>query len=183
VNPVQKTKSLALCGIFAGLTLALMWVFSFIPSLDYALPAAAGLLVLVLVAELGSPWALGVYLAAGTLSVLMLPGKGAALLYAMFFGYYPILKTVLERRLPAFLAWICKFAVFNAAAVSAYVLATRVFGIDLSDFSPTFGKYAEAIMLLMGNAAFFLYDFTILSTFALLYRRRWQKRLRRIMGR
>lgn len=180
---MQKTKSVALCGIFAGLTLALLWVFSFIPSLDYALPAAAGALILLLVVELGPPWALGVYLAAGTLSVLLLPNKIVALLYAMFFGYYPILKTVLERRLPAALAWVLKFLAFNAAAISAYYLVTELFSLDLSDFSPAFAKYAEAIMLVLGNAAFFLYDFMILSTFALLYRRRWQKRLRKLMGR
>jgi len=180
---MPKVKSLALCGIFAGLTLALMWVFSFVPSMDYALPAAAGVLTLLLVAELGASWALGVYLAAGTLSVLLLPGRGAALFYAMFFGYYPILKSVLERRLPAALAWLCKFAVFNAAGIASYTLATRVFGIDLSDFGPAFAQYAEAFMLGVGNLAFWMYDFMILSTFLQLYRRRWQKRLRRLMGR
>jgi len=180
---MTHTKSLALSGVFAGLTLALMWTGSFLPSMDYALPAAAGALTLLLVLELNSVWALGVYAAAAALSLLLLPVKGVPLLYAMFFGYFPVLKTLLEGKLPAWLAWICKFAAFNAAVISAYVLATKVFNIDLDDFGETFGRYAKAAMLAIGNATFFIYDFMVLSVFEALYRRRWRKKLRKLMGR
>jgi len=180
---MTKTKSLALSGVFAGLTLALMWTGSFIPSMDYALPAMAGALTLLLVLELNPLWALGVYAAAAALSLLLLPVKGVALLYAMFFGYYPILKTLLEGKCLKWLAWICKFAAFNAAVVSSYVLATKVFNIDLDDFGETFGRYAKIVMLAVGNASFFLYDYMVLSVFAVLYRRRWRKKLHKLMGR
>ena len=169
--------------MFAGLTLAVMWTGSFIPSMDYALPAMAGMLTLLLVLELKPVWALGVYAAAAALSLLLLPVKGAALLYAMFFGYFPVLKTLLERRLPKWLAWICKFAVFNAAVVSAYVLATKVFNIDLDDFGETFGRYAKAVMLAVGNVTFFVYDHMVLSVFGSLYRKRWRRKLHKLMGR
>jgi len=160
-----------------------MWTGSFIPSMDYALPAMAGMLTLLLVLELKPVWALGVYAAAAALSLLLLPVKGAALLYAMFFGYFPVLKTLLERRLPKWLAWICKFAVFNAAVVSAYVLATKVFNIDLDDFGETFGRYAKAVMLAVGNVTFFVYDHMVLSVFGSLYRKRWRRKLHKLMGR
>jgi len=180
---MTKIKSVALSGVFAGLTLAVMWTGSFIPSMDYALPAMAGMLTLLLVLELNTAWALGVYAAAAALSLLLLPVKGVALLYAIFFGYYPVLKTVLERKCPKWLAWICKFAAFNAAVISAYWLATKVFNIDLDDFGETFGHYARAIMLGVGNAAFFIYDCMVLSVFESLYHRRWRKRLHKLMGR
>ena len=180
---MTKIKSLALSGVFAGLTLALMWTGSFLPSMDYALPALAGALTLVLVLELNAAWAVGVYAAATALSLLLLPVKGAALLYAMFFGYYPALKTLLEGKLPAWLSWICKFAVFNAAVISSYALATYVFNIDLEDFGETFGRYAKVIMLAVGNFTFWMYDYMVLSVFAGLYRRHWRKRLHKLMGR
>jgi len=180
---VLKTKSLAMSGVFAGLAIALMWVLSFVPSMDYALPAAAGMLTLVLVIELGPLWALGKFLVAGIISVLLLPNKGVALVYVIFFGYYPALKYALEQKLPAWLAWILKYILFNIAVISAYYLATKVFGFDLSDFGPTFGKYAKAVMLGMGNVGFFLYDYIILGSFTLLYKKRWKKKLRRLMGR
>jgi len=180
---MTKSKSLALSGVFAGLSLALMWTGSFIPSMDYALPAMAGMLILLLVLELNRIWALGVYAAVAALSLLLLPVKGVALLYAMLFGYYPALKTLVEGKCPKWLAWICKFAAFNAAVVTAYWLATRVFNIDLDDFGETFGRYAKAIMLAVGNAAFWMYDYMVLSVFETLYRRRWRKKLRKLMGR
>ena len=180
---VPKTKNLAMCGVFAGLALALMFMISFIPSMDYALPAAAGALTLLLVLELNSVWALGVYAAAAALSLLLLPVKGVPLLYAMFFGFYPVLKSLLEGKCPKWLAWICKLAVFNGAVISAYVLATRVFNIDLDDFGETFGRYAKAVMLAVGNASFFIYDYMVLSVFESLYRRRWRKKLHKLMGR
>jgi len=180
---MTKPKSLALSGVFAGLTIAVMWTGSFIPSMDYALPAMAGMLTLLLVLELNPAWATGVYAAAAALSLLLLPVKGVALFYAMFFGYYPALKTVLEGRLPAWLAWACKFAVFNAAVISAYTLATYVFSIDLEDFGETFGRWAKAVMLVVGNFSFWIYDYMVLSVFAALYRRRWRKKLHKLMGR
>ncbi|MCL1951512.1 MAG: hypothetical protein FWF60_01660 [Oscillospiraceae bacterium] len=151
--------------------------------MDYALPAMAGMLTLLLVLELNTAWALGVYAAAAALSLLLLPVKGVPLLYAMFFGYYPALKSLLERKCPKWLAWLCKLAAFNAAVISAYWLATKVFNIDLDDFGETFGRYAKAVMLAMGNVTFFIYDCMVLSVFKSLYRRRWREKLHRLMGR
>lgn len=179
---MTQTKKLALSGVFAGLTLALMWTGSLIPSMDYALPAVAGMFSLLLVMELNNGWVLGMYAAAAILSLLLLPSKSAALLYAIFFGYYPVLKGFVEAKLPKWLAWICKFAVFNAAVISAYWLATQVFAIDLDDFGETFGRYAKIIVLAVANATFWVYDYMILSVFEMLYRRHWRKKLLRLMS-
>jgi len=180
---MTKIKSVALSGVFAGLALAVLWTGSFIPSMDYALPAMAGMLTLLLVLELSPVWALGVYAAVAALSLLLLPVKGVPLLYAMFFGYYPALKALLEAKCPKWLAWVCKLAVFNAAVIAAYVLATKVFNIDLDDFGETFGRWAKAVLLAVGNVTFLVYDAMVLSVFETLYRRRWRKKLRRLMGR
>lgn len=179
---MSYTKKLALSGVFAGLALALMWIVSFVPSMDYALPAAAGMLTMLLVVEVGPSWSMGVYVVAATLALLLLPNKSAALFYAMFFGYYPALKALLERRLPVWLGWICKFAVFNGTIVSAYLLAVRVFGVDLDDFGE-FGRYAELVLLATGNLAFFVYDKMVLSVFWMLYQRRWRKKLQHLLRR
>ena len=178
---MTHTKKIALCGIFAGLSLALMWMVSFVPWMDYALPAVAGLFVFALVIELGPLWPTGVYVATSILSALLLPNKNVALIYIMFFGGYPVLRLLLERRLPKWFAWICKLAVFNAMAVAAYYLAVFVFQFELSDFGPNFGRYAAIVMLAVGNFAFVLYDAAILSSFEALYTKRWRKKLRRLL--
>ena len=178
---MTHTKKTALCGIFTGLSLALMWMGSFVPWMDYALPALAGMFVFALVIELGPLWPTGVYIATSILSALLLPNKNVALIYIMFFGCYPVLRLLLQRRLPKWLAWICKLALFNTAAVAAYYLAVFIFQIELSDFGPDFGRYAAIVMLAVANFAFLLYDAAILSSFELLYTKRWRQKLRRLL--
>ena len=178
---MTNTKKLALSSIFAGLTLALMWVFSFIPSMEYAIPAMAGVTSLLIVLELNHIWAIAMYGVAAVLSVLMLPDKGIAVVYTLFFGYYPILKSLLEQYLPKWLSWLCKFAAFNAAAVGIYYLTTKVFGLPWDEFGETFEKYAKVFMLAVGNAVFFVYDLMVLTTFTMLYQRRWQKKMKHLM--
>ena len=178
---MTHTKKLALCGVFAGLSLALMWMVSFIPSMDYALPAAAGMLIFLLVLELGPAWPFGVYVATSVLSALLLPVKGVALFYIMFFGGYPVLRWFLERRLPKPLAWLCKFAVFNATMISAYFLAVWVLGVELSDFG-AFGQYAGLFMIVLGNATFVVYDAMVLASFQAIYNKRWKKKLRHLLN-
>ena len=178
---MSHTKKLALCGVFAGLTLALMWTGSFVPSMEYALPAMAGMLSVLLVVELNRLWAAAVYAAAAVLCFLLLPSKSVALFYAVFFGYYPILKTLLEEKLPKWLSIPCKFALFNLTMVGAYLLATKLFNLELDDFGEEFGRFTKLFMLALGNAAFVMYDFFVLSSFITLYRKRWRKKLRHIM--
>ncbi|MDR2753748.1 MAG: hypothetical protein LBB50_05520 [Oscillospiraceae bacterium] len=178
---MTQTKKLALCGVFAGLAVALLWVLSFVPSLEYALPALAGLLTLLVVAEAGPLWALGTYLTAAVLALLLLPEKTVALLYAALFGYYPAVKHLLERRLPAWVAFLIKTALFNLAVVGVYFLSVYLFGVALEDFGETFGKFAKAITLGLGNVTFWLYDKAILTSFSILWKRSWRKKLQRWM--
>ena len=63
----------------------------------FALPALAGLLMIMIVIEMGARWAWPTFAVVAILSVFFVPDKQAALLYVIFFGYYPILKALIER--------------------------------------------------------------------------------------
>lgn len=173
---MTTTKKTALCGVFTGLSLALMWTLSVIPWMDYTAPALAGLLVFVLVLHLNWRWAAAVYVASSVLSALLLPNKSIAVIYILVFGGYPLLRHALQR-LPKWLAWLCKLAAFNAAMLASYYFAVFLFGIDLAADFGWFGQFAILIVLALGNLTFLLYDAIILDTFALIYRKRWQKKL------
>jgi len=115
------------------------------------------------------------------LSCLLLPDKGIAVAYTLFFGYYPILKSLLEKYLPRWLVWVCKFAAFNLAAIGIYYLVTEVFGLPFDTFGKALGKYTLLFMLAIGNATFFIYDLMVLSSFTMVYQRRWQKKMKHLM--
>ena len=66
-------------GIVSALSLVLMISVAVIPFLTYALPAAAGMLIVFMVIETDKKWAFGVYAAVAILGVLLVPGcEGSA---------------------------------------------------------------------------------------------------------
>lgn len=151
----------------------------------YALPALAGILTLFCVIELGKSWAFGVYFAVSLLSLLLVPNKEAAVMYTAFFGYYAIVKALLEQRnLPRFVEYLLKFLIFNAAVVAAYLVLIYLFGMPLDavlgvDDSVWWAKYALPVMLVMGNAVFLVFDFA-LTRMAMVYLKLLQPKLRRL---
>ena len=151
----------------------------------YALPAFAGLITMFCVIELDKRWAAGVFFGAAVISLLLVPNKEAAMLYAAFFGYYPILKAIFESRLPSAAEYILKYIIFNVSMVSAYVILIYAFGMPfnqlmgIDDSSPAFFvKFSVPIMLVGGNLIFFFYDLC-LTRVASVYVNIWQKRLRK----
>ena len=150
----------AFCGMAVALESALMFLTGLMPTATYSLPALAGLVGIVIVVELGVKWAWPVYGAASILSALIAPDKEAAALYVLFFGCYPILKAIVERRWRRWTQWICKLLIFNAAAVLYYFIATRVLGVPEESFW-AFGILLPAVLLVAGNLVFLLYDYVV----------------------
>jgi hypothetical protein len=175
----QATAKLALCGVAAGLSAAVMVLGALVPVMTYALPALLGLPVLFLALEAGRPWALGVWLAVSTLGFLLAADKEVPLLYAGFFGHYPVCKALLEgRRLPRPLEWLCKLALFAAAMLVCYFVTVRVLGLPFEG-PGWLGRWLAPAMLAAGAVVFVVFD-VALTNGVTLYLRRWQKHVRRL---
>lgn len=175
---MKQSSKTALGGIVSALSVALMMITALIPFMTYALPLLAGALLILMVIEINKRWAFVVYVAVSLLAMLVVPDKEAALFYALFFGYYPIIKAPLEKHLPNVVEWIIKALIFNAAAVSGYLLSTYVLGIPVDD-TEIFGKYGLLILLALANAVFVAYDI-MLTKFITLYLVRFRKSFRKI---
>lgn len=139
----------------------------------YALPAFSGILLIVIVVELGAGWAWPVYIASSVLSLLIAGDKEAAMLFVVFFGYYPILKAYLEKIRHKIVSWLLKFSVFNAAMVLAFFLSIRLLGVPEDSFT-VFGINLPWVFLLAGNLVFAVYDYAI-STLVVLYFQRFHR--------
>ncbi len=175
---MKQSSKTALGGIVAALSVTLLFMLSVIPFLTYALPALAGALIILLVIELNKKWAAGVYVAVSLLAVLFVPDKEAAMMYAAFFGYYPIIKALVEARFKKVVCWIFKIALFCVTMVVSYYLMIRFMGVEFDELQ-TFGRFAVPILLGAGIIAFILYDYT-LSAIITVYLKKWRKRFRRI---
>lgn len=172
---LKQSAKTALGGVGAALMLALMFLLSVFPSATIAAPAVASVVMVFAVLELGKGWAIGEYAATAILALLILPSKEAAVLFAVFFGYYPIIKAVIEkkirRRVPE---WTVKIVLFLAIVSAAYYLMIRFMGVEFEEIGK-YGRAAIPLLLLFGAIAFVAYDFC-LTLFVSEYLRRWQKR-------
>ena len=157
----KKTFKIAYCALIASISTVLMLLTSFIPIGTYALPIFAGALLVSIVIEYNCKWALGVYAVVSILSSFLAGDKEAVVFFIALFGYYPILKNIIERyNKNAVVRWIIKLFVFNAAAVGSFFVVTLILEIPASEFS-IFGVYLPYVFLLAGNVFFILYDLSI----------------------
>ena len=171
-----------------GMVTALSVVILMPTALDlfvYALPALAGMLTMFCVIELDKKWSAGVYVAVSFISLLLVPNKEAAVLYVAFFGYYPIMKAILESKLPKVPEYIIKFLLFNVSVIAAYAVLIKVLGMPfdqlmgLTEDDGFFKKYAVPVMLVLGNIVFITYDIA-LTRIVTVYLRVWQKKFKKL---
>ncbi|MBQ5996211.1 MAG: hypothetical protein IJL63_10210 [Clostridia bacterium] len=172
------TSKTTLGGIIAALSVALMFMTGLIPVMTYAIPAAAGVLLTMIVIEIDKKWAFGVYAAVALLSMFLVADKEAALMYAMFFGYYPILKAVVEKHCSVPVSWVIKLVVFNLTMVLAFLTSVYVFKIPF-DAMQKYGRIAAVLLLAVGNIVFVVFDM-MLTNLITLYLMKWQKLLKRL---
>ena len=134
---------IAFCSVIAALETVFMMVAGLFRFGTYALPCFAGILTVAIVIEYGCKWAFGVYAVAAALSFFLSGDKEAVVMFIALFGYYPILKNILERAVAnGILRWVIKYAVFNAAAVgSSYTIPrplTQMRRLDVPRSIPVF---------------------------------------------
>ncbi len=168
----------ALGGVIAALSLVLMLLAGVTSTLVYAIPMITGALLMMLVVEFGQTFAGLIYVVVSILSLLLLGNKEVAIMYVAFFGYYPIIKSILEKHLKGFICWIVKYIIFNVAMVLSYFIVTKIFMISFDDIE-SFGEFALPLLLLAGNIVFVMYDI-VLTRLVSIYLYRWRKHVKRV---
>lgn len=174
---MKQNVKITLCGITVALSVVFM-LLSYFPYLTYAVPAITGLLTMMLVIEINIKWAFAAYIAASVL-VFIFAEPESKLMYICLFGYYPIVKALVERINKPVIEWILKLAVFNTAAVLIYAVFAGMFGISIQDFD-AFGKYGAYVFLAAGNVAFVIYDIAV-SRLSVAYMIRLHPKINRLL--
>lgn len=170
MNKNNSSFNVALGGVCASLALVLMLVTAVVPVLDFAMPAAAGVLMAVIVIEINKKWAFISYIAISVLSLLIVPSKEVGLLFAMFLGYYPILKSLCEKIKNRTFQWASKLAVFNVAVISYYLVTVNVLSsTELMEEAGEFGRYGLWTLLAAANAVFVVYDIALTRLISMYY--------------
>ena len=155
---MKKTAKITLCAMMVALVSVFM-LTSYFPYLTYSIPAVAGLFIMLIVIEVNKKWALLSFLASSVL-VFLIAENEAKLLYIIFFGYYPIIKSILESVKSRAVEYILKFVLFNTALILHYTVFSEIFGVSYGDMNE-FGKYTVLILLFVANVIFPIYDIAL----------------------
>ena len=165
-RPQRKARlqRLTLCGLLAAAAVIVLLLASIAPGGWLGLTALAGLCTAIACCTAGLGGGCAVWLVGSLLALLLLPRKEIALLFALLFGPYPVLKALLERkRMSRPVELFLKLAAANALlALSWLVLGkTLLDGVSLP----------LAALWLGANIVFLCYDWTFSGVITLLQQR------------
>lgn len=149
----KSVRILTRCALLTALGVVLNYLSSVLPAASIAIVAVAGLLTAAAVIHAGLLYAFAVFFVTAALSLLLTPDKSGALLYTVFLGYYPALKSLLERKVrPAVPCWIIKLLLFNGIFALIGALGAGI-------LFPGSGTAAPWIVIQgVGNIVFVVYD-------------------------
>lgn len=146
------TRKIAFTAVFTAFSTAFLYIASVFPSGQLGFLGVASLFGIAAVLEFGLWGGGAVYAGTALLGLLIVPSKSLIALYAVFFGYYPILKALAEKLKSRVLEWFVKLAIFNAAlTASIFLLTTTIFDFSL------FNNRVYLIYLVC-NVVFVLFD-------------------------
>jgi len=166
---LKKSMSISLCGLLGALMIVTMLLGNILPLTSVLCPAIAGLFLVPAMRECGFSYALMLFLVVSILSLFLLPDKEAALLFSLLLGLYPLCRPTLNRIALRPVQLVSKLLFFNISLFAIYALL--LFILAPAALIAEFSAYTGAtllLLLLMGNAAFFLYD-TCLKRITFLY--------------
>ena len=168
-HPVGFAGRMAFCGLAAALSVVFMMAGSWIPAATFCCPVLASLPVMAAQRSYGGQSALLCYAASAILSLLLAADKEAAMLF-LCLGYWPAVKPRFDRIRRFWLRWGAKLAVLQAAILICYgtLLLVMTNAADLGFDG------LGAVLWLMGNVTFILYD-QVLTRLSKIYDRRFKK--------
>ena len=142
---MRKTESqkIALCGMLGALSVVLLLLGSALQIGTYAAPMLAAFLLIPVLEEYGTRYALTLYVCVAILAVLFVPETELALFYVLVMGYYPVLRVKLNGVKSTVLLYLLLFALLGPAVLDEL----------LAD-----GVGMLAALLAAGNLSFWLCD-------------------------
>ena len=175
----NKSVRAAMCGLAAALSITLMFLGGVLYVFAYTVPMLLGLISVMIKKTLGTGSAVFVYIATSILSLILVPEKECVMMFVLFFGYYPIVKSYFEKIKLKAVRFILKLLLFNASLAVIELICVYAFGI------PFFEDGVFSAALLIGFAAamnfvFVMYDF-LLKIFLVLYEKKIEKRIKKFL--
>jgi len=150
----SKTGRVALVGVLSACSVVVLFIACISPSGKLGLAAAAGLFPMFSVLAIGRAAGCLCWVVSGFLGLLLLPDKNLAMLYLLFLGLYPVLKSRIEafHNLP--LELLCKLIFFNLVFALFFMGLFDILSLPL----PQWLANRAWLAYLIGDGVFLVYD-------------------------
>lgn len=163
----MNTKEIALGGLLAAVAVALLYVGGAAPYFGPAACIVAGVTSAVpLLRRARLRMAVLLYVAASVLGALIVPRKSVVAAYVLLAGLYPILKYLIECRVPRHIQMGVKLVYFNLILAAGGTLVA--YGLFPQIVMPGFARLA--VLWFGANVVFMIYDVALSRLIALLRR-------------
>ena len=162
-------KRIVVSGVLVAFSFIVLYIGQFLGDLDLTVSAITSLFVVLIVIEMGYKYAWMTYFATAILSLMLLPmPKTAGWFFTLFMGYYPIIKSYIERMRSKVARWIVKLLVGNAAVFAIYLLLKFLedMGYIPKDIMP---DWLMILTYVLGVLAFVLYDIALTKLITLYF--------------
>ena len=172
---LKKTQRLSVGGLMTAFSCVLMLLSNLLPSGAYTFPAAAGIIVCIVEWLAGRRYAWSSFAATSLLAFFLCTNKEVPLCFTLFLGYYPMLRTVIEKIKLKVLSYFLKLLIFNSSCTAVFLLLLYVFSVGMEEFE-IFGINAPALILVLFNAVFLVYDYALT-----LFEKKYRKNIYKIV--
>lgn len=174
---MRNSVKISYAGIMAALSFVLMYLGSVIWIFAYIVPQVCGLIMMSVNKTFGKKYALCVFFSVVILSLLFSPDKESGLVYAFFFGYYPMIKESLEKIKPKAICIFVKFLIFNVGIITSQLMLTYVFGVPIDN---ELGKWGIPLFIALFNVLFVIYE-RLYNSILYIYSERLEKKLNKLL--
>jgi len=169
----KKTRMISLSALFTALTVTTIYFASIWPTGQIGLAAVASLFTAAAVIETGLFSGISVYTASSVLCLTLIPNRTVAIIYICFFGYYPVVKSLVERLKGTVLQWVIKLFVFNSALAAVWFFLRGL----IFEFEGT--QHSALYIFVGGSIVFLVFDYGFTKVI-MLYINRVAKHTKRI---
>jgi len=154
MRKTSSSKSIALGGILATLTVLSVFLANVMPTNTFSLFVISSVFVSIVLLEMGVKSAWTFYFATSLLSLILVPDKTLVIPFISFFGIYGIIKYYIEKIRKIVIEYVLKLIFFNVNVFLAYFLVNTLFQTQaVSDKLPLW------LLFVLLQVVFVIYDY------------------------
>lgn len=156
MNLKETIKNISFSSIMSALITTILIIGGFIDMLDLLFACIASLILHIIYTKTNIKNALMIYVVSCVLSFILLPLRSCSLYFIFFFGYYPVLRAWLLKKINSKpLVYLLLIFIYNISMSMIFFLFSKIFGIDNEPV------YIYLLLIITANIFYFSFELLI----------------------